>query len=93
MRGVFTHSGSLSTLTRRDLRLFRGLAHCSDVIIFGCLTPHRSAANHSNRLRRQLDLIYSSARNGDTYRAQFEYAEEHYRNKRPPETRERLFFR
>jgi hypothetical protein len=64
-----------------------------DMIIFDCLTPHRSGANRSHRLRRQLYLSYSSVKNGDLYDAQLRYAEEYYRNRRPPAERGRLFFR
>lgn len=64
-----------------------------DIVIFDCLTPHRSGVNRSSRLRRQLYLTYSSAKNGDLYQKQLQYIEETYRNKRSGEARERLFFR
>ncbi|MDQ2922118.1 MAG: phytanoyl-CoA dioxygenase family protein [Acidobacteriota bacterium] len=63
-----------------------------DVIIFDCMTPHRSGVNNANRLRRQLYLTYSSASNGDLYRAQLQFIEEGERRKRG-EAAERLFFR
>lgn len=47
-----------------------------DMVIFDSLTPHRSGINQSNRLRRQLYLTYSSARNGDMYQAQLDYMKE-----------------
>lgn len=47
-----------------------------DVVIFDSMTPHRSGINKSNRLRRQLYLTYSSARNGDMYQTQLDYMEE-----------------
>lgn len=63
-----------------------------DVVIFDCLTPHRSGVNGSTRLRRQLYLTYSSARNGDLYGAQLRYMEETERVRRG-EAAARLFFR
>jgi len=62
------------------------------MVIFDCMTPHRSGVNNSNRLRRQLYLTYSSARNGDLYRAQLRYIEEDERRRRGAAA-ERLFFR
>lgn len=64
-----------------------------NIVIFDCLTPHRSGVNRSNRLRRQLYLTYSSAKNGDLYEEQLKYIEETYRNRRSGEAKERLFFR
>jgi hypothetical protein len=63
-----------------------------DVVVFDCMTPHRSGVNRSNRLRRQLYLTYSSAHNGDLYRAQLRYIEETERRRRG-DAAERLFFR
>ena len=63
-----------------------------DLVVFDCLTPHRSGVNRSNRLRRQLYLTYSSARNGDLYGAQLRYIEETERARRG-EAAARLFFR
>lgn len=62
-----------------------------DVIVFDCLTPHRSGVNRSNRLRRQLYLTYSPARHGDLYGAQLRYIEETERARRGAAAR--LFFR
>jgi hypothetical protein len=64
-----------------------------DIVIFDCLTPHRSGVNRSSRLRRQLYLSYSSAKNGSLYEEQLKYVEETYRNKRSGKASERLFFR
>lgn len=63
-----------------------------DLLVFDCLTPHRSGVNRSNRLRRQLYLTYSSARNGDLYREQLSFIEEYERGKAGDESH-RLFFR
>jgi ectoine hydroxylase-related dioxygenase (phytanoyl-CoA dioxygenase family) len=63
-----------------------------DVIVFDCLTPHRSGINRSNRLRRQLYLTYSSAHNGDLYEKQLRFLEEQGRAKRGAAARN-LFFR
>lgn len=64
-----------------------------DMMIFDCLTPHRSGVNTSSRLRRQLYLTYSSAKNGDLYEKQLEFVEVTSRNKRSEKARARLFFR
>lgn len=45
-----------------------------DVAFFGCFTPHRSAANQSDRWRRQLYLSYTARRDGGDLR------ETHYRD-------------
>ena len=63
-----------------------------DVVVFDCLTPHRSGVNRSNRLRRQLYLTYSPARHGDLYGAQLRYIEETERARRGAAAA-RLFFR
>ena len=63
-----------------------------DVVVFDCLTPHRSGVNRSSRLRRQLYLTYSSARHGDLYGAQLRYIEQTERARRGAAA-ERLFFR
>jgi hypothetical protein len=44
-----------------------------DIAVFGCFTPHRSAANRSERWRRQLYLSYNALAEGGERR------EEHYR--------------
>jgi ectoine hydroxylase-related dioxygenase (phytanoyl-CoA dioxygenase family) len=43
-----------------------------DVVIFDCMTPHRSGPNLSNRTRRQFYVTYSPARHGDLYARQLE---------------------
>jgi ectoine hydroxylase-related dioxygenase (phytanoyl-CoA dioxygenase family) len=63
-----------------------------DIVIFDCMTPHRSGVNRASRLRRQLYLTYSSAKNGDLYEAQLEYIQRVERKKRGAAA-ERLFFR
>lgn len=67
-------------------------AEPGDLIIFDCMTPHRSGVNTSHRLRRQLYLTYSSARNGDLYREQLRHYAEVRRTQRGA-AGERLFFR
>lgn len=62
------------------------------MVIFDCLTPHRSGVNNSHRLRRQLYLTYSSARNGDLYRTQLQHMGEDERRRRGAAAG-RLFFR
>ena len=64
-----------------------------DIVIFDCLTPHRSGVNRSSRLRRQLYLTYSSAKNGDLYEEQLKYIQELTRNRRSEKAKERSFFR
>lgn len=63
-----------------------------DLVVFDCLTPHRSGVNRSGRLRRQLYLTYSSARHGDLYGAQLRYIEETERARRGAAAA-RMFFR
>ena len=63
-----------------------------DVVVFDCLTPHRSGVNRSSRLRRQLYLTYSPARHGDLYGAQLRYIEETERARRGAAAG-RMFFR
>ncbi|HVF57829.1 MAG TPA: phytanoyl-CoA dioxygenase family protein [Pyrinomonadaceae bacterium] len=53
-----------------------------DVVLFDCLTPHRSGVNRSNRLRRQLYFSYSEAGNGDLYDAHLRYVEDFFDNKK-----------
>lgn len=52
-------AGSVDERRRVPLLLEPG-----DIAIFGCFTPHRSAANRSNRSRRQLYLSYNAASDG-----------------------------
>ena len=63
-----------------------------DVVIFDCMTPHRSGVNGSSRLRRQLYLTCSPARDGDLYPAQLRFIEEAERARRGAAAA-RLFFR
>jgi 2-aminoethylphosphonate dioxygenase len=47
-----------------------------DLVIFDCMTPHRSGPNLSSRLRRQLYLTYSPATQGDLYQRQLQLLKE-----------------
>ncbi len=65
-----------------------------DVVVFDCLTPHRSGPNLSNRLRRQFYLTYSLAEHGDLYEEQLRLLKEGRSSRRVPEAvKPRLFFR
>ncbi len=65
-----------------------------DLVIFHCMTPHRSGPNRSNRLRRQLYLTYSAARYGDLYQRQLELLMEGRSSRRmDEETKARVFLR
>ncbi|HZI18223.1 MAG TPA: phytanoyl-CoA dioxygenase family protein [Pyrinomonadaceae bacterium] len=65
-----------------------------DVIIFDCMTPHRSGPNISNRMRRQLYLTYSAAGHGDLYQRQLELMKEGRSSwKLTDERKARVFFR
>jgi len=64
-----------------------------DVILFHCLTPHRSGTNVSNVSRRQLYLTYSPAKHGDLYKAHYEHYLEYYKGYLDPFFQDRLFFR
>jgi hypothetical protein len=64
-----------------------------DVVIFDCMTPHRSGPNRSNRLRRQLYLTYSPARHGDLYQKQLQLFLEGRSSRHLPEDyKKRSFF-
>jgi 2-aminoethylphosphonate dioxygenase len=63
-----------------------------DVVIFHCMTPHRSGPNVSNRLRRQLYLTYSAARHGDLYQRQIELMKEGKSSRRFDENRKAQLF-
>ncbi len=65
-----------------------------DVVIFDCLTPHRSGPNTSNRLRRQFYLTYSLAGHGDLYEEQLRLLKEGRSSRRIPDAvKDHLFFR
>jgi hypothetical protein len=65
-----------------------------DLVIFDCMTPHRSGPNLSNRLRRQFYLTYSAAQHGDLYQRQLELFKEGRASRRIDEkTKARLFLR
>lgn len=65
-----------------------------DMIIFHCLTPHRSGPNRSNRLRRQVYFSYSPARHGDLYETQLRLFKQGLASRRiSEEDKERLTFR
>ena len=65
-----------------------------DVIIFDCMTPHRSGPNVSNRLRRQLYLTYSPAKHGDLYQRQLQLLKEGRSSRQMTDDfKERSFFR
>jgi hypothetical protein len=68
-------------------------AQPGDVLIFDCLTPHRSGPNESNRSRRHLYLTYSAGKYGDLYQAQFEYYMQTYLARSSDTTKHLLFFR
>ena len=63
-----------------------------DVVIFHCMTPHRSGPNLSNRLRRQLYLTYSAARHGDLYQRQIELMKEGKSSRQIDENRKTQLF-
>ncbi|MGE9297366.1 MAG: phytanoyl-CoA dioxygenase family protein [Puniceicoccales bacterium] len=46
-----------------------------DVILFHCLTPHRSGTNVSDKSRRQMYLTYNAAKHGDLYEAHYKHYE------------------
>jgi ectoine hydroxylase-related dioxygenase (phytanoyl-CoA dioxygenase family) len=65
-----------------------------DMILFSCLTPHRSGPNLSNRTRRQIYFTYSAARHGDLYDTQLRLFKEGLSSRQVrSEEPERLFFR
>lgn len=64
-----------------------------DMVIFDCLTPHRSGVNRTHSLRRQVYLTYSPAKHGNLYQEQIRHFAESYGNRAGREVKERLFFR
>jgi len=64
-----------------------------DVLIFDCLTPHRSGPNESNRPRRHLYLTYSAGKYGDLYQDQFKYYIQTYLSRSSGATKHLMFFR
>ena len=63
-----------------------------DMVIFHCMTPHRSGPNLSNRLRRQLYFTYSAARHGDLYERQIELMKEGKSSRHLDENRKAQLF-
>ena len=65
-----------------------------DLVIFDCMTPHRSGPNLSSRLRRQLYLTYSAAAHGDLYQRQLQLLMEGRSSRRlADDYKARAFFR
>jgi ectoine hydroxylase-related dioxygenase (phytanoyl-CoA dioxygenase family) len=64
-----------------------------DIIIFDCLTPHKSAPNTSDRPRRQLFLTYSAARHGDLAAAHAEHYQTYIRAAQSDDQKSKLYFR
>ena len=65
-----------------------------DVAIFGCFTPHRSAANASQKSRRGYFISYNARSDGgDQYREHYREFHDWIRAKSPIEIRDQLFFR
>jgi len=65
-----------------------------DVVIFHCMTPHRSGPNVSNRLRRQFYVTYSATKLGDLYERQLELFKAGRSSRRLSEQKKaRTFFR
>lgn len=78
----------------RDVEPVPLLLAPGDAAIFGCFTPHRSAANGSQRWRRGLFLSYNSVSDGGEQRDQH-YRDFHgwLRDRYPPAERRTLYFR
>jgi ectoine hydroxylase-related dioxygenase (phytanoyl-CoA dioxygenase family) len=64
-----------------------------DVLLFDCLTPHRSGPNTSDRSRQQLYLSYCGARHGDLYATHAAHYKAYNEVKMTDEEKGRLFFR
>lgn len=64
-----------------------------DVVVFHSLTPHRSGANRSPAMRRQLYLSYGAARHGDLYQRYYAGLHGAFRQAMAPVAREQAFFR
>ena len=65
-----------------------------DIAIFGCFTPHKSAANTSPKSRRGYFISYNARSDGgDQYQKHYREFHDWIRGKSPIEVREQLFFR
>ena len=65
-----------------------------DIAIFGCFTPHRSAANTTPLSRRGYFISYnSSSDGGDQYKKHYREFHDWIRAKSPVEIRDQLFFK
>ncbi len=65
-----------------------------DIAIFGCFTPHSSAANASPMGRRGYFISYNaSSDGGDQYKRHYREFHDWIRGKSPAEIRDQLFFR
>ncbi len=64
-----------------------------DVLVFHCLTPHRSGPNRSQRSRRQFVPSYNGAGYGDLFQMHYEHYDWTLRSALSDEARRRLFMR
>jgi hypothetical protein len=64
-----------------------------DIVIFHCLTPHRSGTNVSQVSRRQFYPSYSARSYGDLYEAHYEHYRWYVERNMSDEVKARLFFR
>ena len=85
------HFLDASSLTATPVPL---LLEPGDIAIFGCFTPHRSAANASQKSRRGYFISYNARSDGgDHYEEHYREFHDWIRAKSPDEIREQLFFR
>lgn len=64
-----------------------------DILIFHCLTPHRSGTNTSDRSRRQFYPSYSAGEHGDLYTMHYEHYRWYVERGLNEDDREKLYFR
>ncbi len=94
---LLTPPGELRGISEEDVDLSTGellQTRPGDLVLFTCLTPHRSAPNPSDgRSRRQLYLTYCAARHGDLLDAHLDHYRRYVLSGLDEAARERLFFR
>lgn len=92
---LLTPAGSPADVGQEQLVTAGQLASTrpGDVVVFHSLTPHRSGANQTSSVRRQLYLSYAAAAYGDLYRPYYDRLHESLRKAMPGEAQERAYFR
>ncbi|NUQ00546.1 MAG: phytanoyl-CoA dioxygenase family protein [Armatimonadetes bacterium] len=89
--------GEMRALTEAEIESLQGEwqqveTSPGDILIFHCLTPHRSGQNTSSRSRRQFYPSYSAASYGDLYELHYEHYRWYVERNLSAEEKARLYF-